>query len=233
MKIECYALSSRGKVRKENQDRYFLPFNESIKNDTELQFCDLPATVAVFDGMGGEALGEVAAYIAQQVCKTVLEKNPEYSLKKLTLKINTQICRYMQQNHINSMGTTSVLLRVKDGVAEICNVGDSRAYRIADKKLMCLSIDHTMNVAGKRILTQNLGIPQDEMILEPAYVRGKIREKDTFLLCSDGLTDFVNEQKILNIINSTEFEKAGKALFDEAMAGGGKDNITIVLCKIV
>jgi protein phosphatase len=232
MKIKYYAISDCGKVRKQNQDRFLIPDNKQQKSN-ECQMLDAPVTVAVFDGMGGESSGEVAAMIAQQVSEAVFEKYPDCSLKKLIQQINIQICKYMQENDIKSMGTTAVLLRLKDDVAEVCNIGDSRAYRVADKKMMRLSKDHAMNVGSKRVLTQNLGIPESEMVIEPYHICRKVGNGDIFLLCSDGLTDMVSEKRILNIINNCEFEEAGQLLFNEAMENGGKDNTTIVLCKVV
>ena len=232
MKIKYYAISDCGKVRKDNQDRFLIPDNKQ-QNSDECQLSDAPVTVAVFDGMGGESSGEVASFIAQQVSEAVFEQYPNCSLKKLVQQINVQICKYMQENNIKSMGTTAVLLRLKDDIAEVCNIGDSRAYRIADKKMIRLSKDHAMNIGSKRVLTQNLGIPESEMILEPHHTCGKIENDDVFLLCSDGLTDMVSEKRILNIINNCKFEEAGQVLFNEAMENGGKDNTTIVLCKVV
>ena len=232
MNIKYYAISVCGRVRKDNQDRFLLPDNEKEENMVRCQETDTSATLAVFDGMGGESSGEMAALIAQKVSEAVLQKYPKCNLRKLLSEINTQICEYMRKNEIKSMGTTAVILRIKDDLVEICNVGDSRVYRIADNKIQQLSKDHAMEIGSKRVLTQNLGIPESEMVIEPYCVCGKAKNEDVFLLCSDGLTDMVSEKQILNIINNCEFEQAGKLLLNEAMENGGKDNITIVLCKI-
>ena len=230
MNIKYYAISDCGKVRKDNQDKFLLP--DLQQNSAGCQSTDTPVTLAVFDGMGGESNGEMAAFIAQKVSEAVFEKYPECNLKKLLMEINAQICNYMGENEIKSMGTTAVVLQIKDDFAEICNVGDSRAYRIADNKIQQLSKDHAMEIGSKRVLTQNLGIPESEMVIEPYCVRGKISDGDIFILCSDGLTDMVSDEQILNVVNSCEFEQAGKMLFDEAMKNGGKDNTTILLCKV-
>lgn len=232
MNIKYYAISDCGKVRKDNQDRFLLPNTEKQENTIGCQETDTATTLAVFDGMGGESSGEMAAFIAQKVSEAVFEKYPGCNLKKLLMEINAQICKYMGENEIKSMGTTAVILRIKEDSAEICNVGDSRAYRIADDKIQQLSKDHAMEIGSKRVLTQNLGIPESEMVIEPYCTRGKISDGDIFILCSDGLTDMVSDEQILNIVNSCEFEQTGKMLFEEAMKNGGKDNITIVLCKI-
>ena len=232
MNIKYYAISDCGKVRKDNQDRFLLPDNKKQENTVRCQETDTSATLAVFDGMGGESSGEMAAMIAQKVSEVVLEKYPECNLKKLIIEINTQICKYMSENEIKSMGTTAVILRIKDDLVEVCNVGDSRAYRIANNHIEQLSKDHAMEIGSKRVLTQNLGIPESEMVIEPYYTCGKVVDSDAFLLCSDGLTDMVNDEQILNIVNNCEFEQAGELLLNEAMKNGGRDNTTIVLCKV-
>lgn len=232
MNIKYYAISDCGKVRKDNQDRFLLPDNEKQENTVRCRETDTSATLAVFDGMGGESSGEMAAMIAQKVSEVVIEKYPECNLKKLLIEINTQICKYMSENEIKSMGTTAVILRIKDDLVEICNVGDSRAYRIANNHIEQLSKDHAMEIGSKRVLTQNLGIPESEMVIEPYYTCGKVVDSDAFLLCSDGLTDMVNEEQILNIVNNCEFEQVGELLLNEAMKNGGRDNTTIVLCKV-
>ena len=232
MNIKYYAISDSGKVRKENQDKFLLPDNGKYENIAEYQITDIPVTFAIFDGMGGEQSGEMASFIAMQVSRVILEKHPKCNLKKLVNQINTQICKYMLENGIKSMGSTAVILRVRADAVEICNIGDSRAYRIADGKIFRLTTDHAISVGSKRVLTQNLGIYEDEMLLEPHYICGKASFEDVFLLCSDGLTDMVSERRILSIINSCDFEQAGQLLLDEAMKNGGKDNITITLCKV-
>ncbi len=232
MNIKYYAISDCGKVRRDNQDRFLLSNSEERGKTVRCQETDTATTLAVFDGMGGEASGEMAAMIAQKVSEVVLEKYPECSLKKLLIEINTQICKYMSENEIKSMGTTAVILRIKDDLVEICNVGDSRAYRIANNKIQQISKDHAMEIGSKRVLTQNLGIPEDEMLIEPFCVCGKAVEGNVFLLCSDGLTDMVSDEQILKIVNNCEFEKAGEMLLNETMTNGGKDNTTIILCKV-
>lgn len=232
MNIKYYAISDCGKVRKDNQDRFLLPDSGKKENTVRCRETDTSATLAIFDGMGGESSGEMAAMIAQKVSEVVLEKYPECNLKKLLIEINTQICKYMSENEIKSMGTTAVILRIKDDLVEICNVGDSRAYRIANNHIEQLSKDHAMEIGSKRVLTQNLGIPESEMVIEPYYTYGKVVDSDAFLLCSDGLTDMVNEEQILNIVNNCEFEQVGELLLNEAMKNGGRDNTTIVLCKV-
>ena len=223
MKVTYYALSDCGKIRNENQDSYMLP---------EVSASPGVANFAVFDGMGGEQSGEKASAIAKDASVSVMKETPLCSLKKRTLFINGLICKYMDEFGIKRMGSTASFLRVMPKKAQICNVGDSRVYRVSEGKIAQLSVDHAMYVGQRRVLTQHLGVPVQEMVIEPYENTCECLPGDVFLLCSDGLTDMVDEKTILEIIENNEFRNVGKALFDTAMQNGGKDNITIVVCKI-
>ena len=230
MKILYYAISDCGKVRKENQDRYVVPHEGTTYEVTETS--ELPLVFAVFDGMGGEEYGGDAAQIAVDTFKRVPDCN-NCDLKRMNHIINNVLCRYMSENNIDRMGTTSALLKIKEEMAIACNVGDSSIYRFSGNKLFRLSLSHSMMIGQQRVLTQHLGIPEKEILLEPYGCRCAFQKNDIFLLCSDGLTDMVEEKRIFEIITQNEFDKIGAQLVDEALKNGGKDNITIILCKIV
>lgn len=233
MKIIYYAITDCGKIRKENQDSYLLPEHGVIEESSGMNICATPASFAVFDGMGGEQAGGKAADIARETSLEVIRKSPECSFKKLVMMMNSLICQYMQEMDIGSMGTTAAFLRVTDEQAKICNVGDSRIYKISDGKIIQLSFDHAINVGQRRVLTQHLGIPVQEMLLEPYENCCSFSAGDIFLLCSDGLTDMVSSDRILSLIEENDFQKCGQLLVDEALENSGKDNITIILCKIL
>lgn len=224
MKITYYALSDCGKVRSENQDSYVLPDSANGSGPV--------ANFAVFDGMGGEQSGGKASAIAKDAFISVIKETPLCSLKKLTLFINGLICKYMEEFGIKRMGSTASILRVTSEKAQVCNVGDSRIYRISKGKITQLSVDHAMMVGQRRVLTQHLGIPVQEMILEPHESTCECSEGDVFVLCSDGLTDMLDEKAILETVVGNDFVNVGQVLLDTAMEKGGKDNITIVMCKI-
>lgn len=232
MKVLYYAISDCGKMRKENQDRFVVPCAKNTANGV----CEALASMslyAVFDGMGGEQHGEKAAEIAVEVFKNVLEKEKKYDLNYITHIINSVICQYMKDNNIARMGTTAAFLKLKEDVAFAGNIGDSSIYKVSDGKMYRLSLSHTMMVGSKRVLTQHLGIPSEEIVLEPYFCRCEAKEGDIFMLCTDGLTDMVDEKKIYEIIVENEFETIGQHLLYEALLSGGNDNITIVLCKII
>lgn len=232
MKVLYYAISDCGKMRKENQDRFVVPCSKNTANGVSETLAST-SLYAVFDGMGGEQYGEKAAEIAVGVFKNVVEKEKKYDLNYITHTINNVVCKYMKDNNIARMGTTAAFLKLKEDVAVAGNVGDSSIYKVSDGKMYRLSLSHTMMVGSKRVLTQHLGIPSEEIVLEPHFCKCEAKEGDIFILCTDGLTDMIDEKKIYEIIVENEFETIGQHLLHEALLNGGNDNITIVLCKIV
>lgn len=233
MKILYYAISDCGKVRNENQDSFLIPSEGITEGCSDTACCESPAVFAVFDGMGGEQFGGEASAMAKELSEKMIAQSPDYDLNKLMLVINGLICRYMQEFSVNRMGTTAGCVRITDKKAEICNVGDSKIYRIRKNTMEQLSVDHIMYMGQRRVLTQHLGIPVEEMLLEPYNEIFDCAAGDIFLLCSDGLTDMVSQERIADIIIKQSFENAGRILVDEALENGGKDNVTVVLCKIV
>ena len=133
-------------------------------------------------------------------------------------------------------------------IANVINIGDSRVYLLRDGLLTQISYDHTSvrqmielgaitieaarSHPSRHKLTQHLGIFPDEMVIEPYTVSFPIEKNDLFLLCSDGLTDMLEDYEIQGILNSSAFvEKMAGALFNTAMQNGGKDNITILIVQ--
>lgn len=226
--IEFYALSEAGKVRKENQDKIFVSKFSLMKKNESRKF----VYFAVFDGMGGEQCGDIASQIAVDTLKAYEGTN--VALDDLCKLINKRICRYMTENSINQMGTTAAIIRISSDTVTVCNIGDSKVYRINSSGLRKMSVDHTMAVGRmrpRRVLTQHLGIPEDEFFIEPYISSFSYSAGDKFLLCSDGLTDMVSEDDILEIVSNGSPEKSGRKLYELAMENGGRDNISIIICE--
>ena len=95
-------------------------------------------------------------------------------------------------------------------------------------------MDHTapFTFGGKPPLSQNLGIPPDELKIEPYVAKGQYYDGDVYLICSDGLTDMVSEEEIADTLSGRGILEAQKRLLNAALDNGGKDNITIILCKV-
>lgn len=191
--------------------------------------------LGVFDGMGGEERGEVAALLAaKEAAKVVLTDEPEEALSAFCQEANSRICRYAEENGIASMGTTAAILGFSREGITLCNIGDSRIFRFADLELKQISTDHVGFAAyGKKPpLSQNLGIPPSELVIAPYIARGQYHDGDVYLICSDGLTDMVPEAEIGRTLTETEFDSSAGRLLELALKNGGRDNATILLCRI-
>lgn len=241
IRYSCW--SHTGRSRKMNQDNYIcdgkildlsaaaeeFPLNGWLDPD------DGPSLLGVFDGMGGEQCGEVASLIAaSRAAKVRLGERPLEELKKYCSDANRLICDYADQHEIDSMGTTAALLAFTEKGISLCNIGDTKIFRFSHGTLKQISIDHYSVAAyGKKPpLSQNLGIPEDEMIIEPYYAKGYYHDHDKYLICSDGLTDMVKLDDISRIISDTQFDEITERLLDTALNNGGRDNITIIMCEI-
>ena len=241
-KIHYCCLSHAGKRRSINQDNFICNGKYMKGNNDSFVFpiigCLTPnssALLGVFDGMGGEEHGEIASLIASQCASKVsVGDNPTESLLQFCHDSNREICKYIDENDLFSMGTTAALLAFADKEIALCNIGDSKIFRFADRKLEQISVDHySVAVYGhKPPLSQNLGIPETEMIIDPYVATGPYNDGDLYLICSDGLTDMVTANNISEILLKTEFSNAVNILLKNALENGGKDNITIILCRV-
>jgi protein phosphatase len=140
------------------------------------------------------------------------------------------------------MGSTAVLLKVSHDSASVLNLGDSKAFLFRKDRMEQISVDHTDRALleqygikkRKPALTQHLGIEPSEMTIDPFSATIDIQLHDQFLICSDGLTDMVSTDRIEEILRSgVRPEKSVHTLINEAIANGGKDNITVIVSKIV
>ena len=249
---------AKGKVRENNEDNFYFAgeylesendgmknaIKRSLKNDPE----KIPGVfAAVFDGMGGAQYGEIAAYEAA-VCTDAFLTHVKESgscdgtpmLRNLCDYINKEVFKAGEEKGIQKMGTTMAALYFHGSSVWSCNVGDSRCYRLRDGVLELLSEDHVeemysidrINNKKKPGLVQYMGMDPSEIRLEPTINCRNLKNGDSYLICSDGLTDMVAESDIANIIRETD--DAGDAanyLIDLALMNGGKDNVTVIVCK--
>jgi len=211
----------------------------------------------VADGMGGHAYGQVASYIdIQVISKSVLlplltnANVKDESLSSLLISsiqlANQSIYEYNQQNRVN-MGTTATAVLVVDSNAYIANVGDSRAYHYREQDgLRQIPLDHSV-VAH---LIQAGKITADDMYSHPKRnqisrnLGGKTDVKvdlftvsllpgDKLLLCTDGLWEMVRDTEIQRIISSPVDPSAVSTLLVQAaLAGGGNDNVSVVVVNV-
>lgn len=239
-----------GKVRKNNEDNFFFDGRcldqENCGLDGTLSFEARPANgsmVAVFDGMGGENFGEAASWAAARTMQQTRRRladcfvSRQKSLLRLATKLNEAVVREKQTLGTERMGTTMVSLCFSSGRVYTCNVGDSRAYRLRGGELTQLSEDHVeRNLRpGRRkpALTQHLGIDPAALQLEPHITRNDLRKGDVYLLCSDGLTDMLTDPEISGVmLDSRDARTCVRELIRAALERGGRDNITVIICKI-
>lgn len=251
MKIESMAMTNVGHVRRNNEDNFFVcgKYKESPEtNDLEC-YCCAPAEEYLFgvcDGMGGIQLGELASLIAVE---TMAEYASGFDGKvdACIRDANARICKEITERGVSRIGTTFAALSVKDGVARAYNIGDSRIYLHRSGVLTQLSVDHTqaqmlleqgiitpeqaLTHRDRHVLTQHLGIFPEEMVVEPHCAQPvELADGDIFLLCSDGLTDMLSDGEICAVLSGeTSLEVKAHALINDALANGGKDNVTVVL----
>jgi PPM family protein phosphatase len=231
--IEEAARSDTGRQRSANEDAYF---------------ARSPA-YAVADGMGGAQAGEVAAGIAAAVFEEHFPNgvDPEGELKRIASEANRRIYELARDDSSRSgMGTTLTGAVVADEGVSIVHVGDSRAYLLRDGELRQLTRDHSLVEELRRrgqltveeaeehpqrsIITRALGPERD---VEPDVHTHQAKSGDVFLLCSDGLTSMVREERMQQILTASDsLEQAVDQLVEEANRAGGRDNITAVLFRL-
>jgi protein phosphatase len=222
-----------GRQRRENEDSAFV---------------HAPVFV-VADGMGGAQAGEVASRIATETFEQGLPGSgaPEDRLAELVRDANQRIYDRSRAEHGRAgMGTTLTAAYLADGHLAIAHVGDSRAYLFRDGELTRLTQDHSLVDElvrqGKLTEAQAAEHPQRSIITRALGPEPEV-EVDTFsypmhagdvlLLCSDGLTSMVAEDRVAQILRSAStLEEAADRLIDEANDAGGRDNITVVLSRL-
>ena len=230
---------------------------EAVRTDTGRQrnanedslFVEAPLFV-VADGMGGAQAGEVASRAAaESFAQNLPSAPPERLLEETITGANRTIHELARKDpSLAGMGTTTTaaLVDLESEEVAIGHVGDSRAYRLRGGKLEQLTRDHSLVEEMRRkgqltdaqaedhpqrsIITRALG-PEPEVEVDLQTVPAQAG--DVFLICSDGLTTMLDDEKIAHILGrATSLQSAVRALVDEANRAGGRDNITVVLFRL-
>ena len=201
---------------------------------------DIPA-FAVFDGMGGESLGEAASHLAAEGFDEYYKENkgkfrqdPGNYIEEVSRYMNRKVCAFAEENHIRSMGSTAVMILFGEDWYAVSNLGDSRLYTLKEGKLLQVSTDHVYRGGGYRKppLVRYLGLEESEGDLEPSFVREDISPGMRFLLCSDGVTDMIEEEELEKLMSSDEsVEQIAERILNTAMEHGGRDNTTLILLE--
>lgn len=235
--------TDKGKIREINEDTYCIN-----------KISDFLAYAIVCDGMGGSAGGEIAS---EKAVKIISEKfnnglvegiknnTIHYMLESSILTANKVVFDCAKNNSIlKGMGTTVVMAVINNNTLHIAHAGDSRAYLFRQGELHRLTVDHTVvqslvdhgeltedqakNHPDKNIITRALGVSED-ILFDQSEVY--LQSKDILLLCTDGLSNYVDANQIKEILLEG-VETAPSKLINLANKAGGKDNITAVTMLI-
>ena len=235
------AKSDIGKVRDLNQDYYY------ISKETEE-----PKIYILADGMGGYKGGEIASKLATETVKQYISNNFSNTVKEKEeiLKLihdaveyaNMVVYEKSKENpELEGMGTTLEVCLIYNNKAYIGHIGDSRIYRIRKEIIRKLTKDHSYvqklvedkkitrdeakNHPKKNMLTKALGCTP---YVEPDLRARNFEKGDIFIICSDGLTNMVEEQRIFELAKEN-IKTAADKLVAEANEAGGIDNITVII----
>lgn len=226
-----------GKVRANNEDCYLLK---------------PPSLYVIADGMGGHSAGEVASkcaidYINEEFdAAEIPTMQISNYLQSFTKKINAKIYLLGQQDkQLNKMGTTLIITYIQANMLYYAHVGDSRLYLFRDGVLKQITTDHSYvaemlnkglitpeeaeHHPNKNVIMRAIGAKEDVEV-DIGYI--KIEKDDIILLCTDGLSNMIADNKLQNILaEAAELEQTAEKLVEVANNAGGLDNITLVLCK--
>lgn len=240
--MQLGAVTDIGMCRKINEDNYYVTTDG-----------DFPYAI-VADGMGGHKAGEIASMMVIDVVKNHLENklggSSDYVeagevIRQAFISANSIIYKYSENHYkIMGMGTTATLAMIYENKVITAHVGDSRAYMIDDNEIKQLTKDHSYvqelvsmgkitpeeakHHPKKNFITRAMGA--EETVKVDIGIKPYNGEK--ILLCSDGLTNFVEDEEIKEIINGQDnLQKKSEKLVQTANSRGGRDNITIVVLE--
>lgn len=251
MRLHISAGTHPGLVRRKNEDNLCLCNLVLPENKTEeylLMKTGRPALLGVFDGMGGFLHGETASFLAAETARTAFQNKKtlcEEDLVQICMDANGAICSFMEQEAIEYMGTTAAMLYFSGKKLMLCNVGDSPIYRYRDGVLSRIHKEHSERslreaLTGKTIpqskkfkLTQYIGMPPDEVRIEPYLAEGSLQPGDRYLICSDGISDMIDDDEIKKVMDGEKDPLAMiKKLIALALDAGGKDNATVICIQV-
>lgn len=240
--IRAFSITDIGRKRQLNQDFVFT---------SELPLGCLPNLFVVADGMGGHKAGD---YASKYTVETIIEevgksrnKEPIEVLHQAILQANKRVRRKsLEDEQMVGMGTTVVASTYKDEILYVANVGDSRLYVVNDQ-MKQITRDHSYveemvrmgsldrmsarNHPDKNIITRAVGI-MDTVNVD--FFEAELHKGDIVLMCSDGLTNMIEDEDILAILKKENgLEHKAEELIRTANNNGGKDNIAVVLMELL
>lgn len=237
------ACSDVGKVRKENEDSFYIPEpNDDLK------------LFLIADGIGGQSHGKLASMMTvDEIVKFIIKNNDNVSDKAVLMKesiihSNDFVKRFAEENpKFSGMGTTLVSLLVENDLAMIASAGDSRCYMVRNGIISQLTLDNSyvqyllqkgaitieeaQSHPQRNLITKAIGM-QDDIDIDVESI--KLYPGDILLLCTDGLTTMLSDEEILHIIlkKKGNMQVKSEALVNSAKNKGGTDNITAILVEV-
>jgi serine/threonine protein phosphatase PrpC len=247
-RVKLVARSEIGHTRENNEDKY-----DFYEPDEEPLLAARGSVYLVCDGMGGHNAGQIASELAAKQFLHAyyhLGGTAQEAARQAILQAHHYIAEMASKVPSRyGMGTTLTALILKQDEGILAHVGDSRCYRLREGVFEPLSRDHTLvaRLVEQGILTpeqakyhpqrnvirQAVGVADPSEPLEPDIETFPLQEGDLYLLCSDGLTDLVDDAEIEAILRDEPPTRAAWRLVDRALANGGRDNITVVLVQIL
>lgn len=240
--IRSYALTDIGQKRQLNQDYIYR---------SETPVGNLPNVFIVADGMGGHNAGDYASRLAVETVVEEIgasfEKNAVKILNNAIRRANEQLRKRAREDKaLSGMGTTIVAATCIGRYLEVANVGDSRLYVISDE-IRQITEDHSLveemvrmggldketarNHPDKNIITRAVGARRD---VEVDFFNVELQTGDLVLLCSDGLTNMVDDEMICRILKGDgNLEDRVEELMKTANENGGKDNISVIVIELL
>ncbi len=238
--MKTFAITDIGQKRSVNQDYLYT---------SELSVGNLPNLFMVADGMGGHKAGDVASRCTVERVESHIrsdsDTNPVRILRSAIEYANEKLLLQARENvDLSGMGTTLVAAVVIDDCLYVANVGDSRLYIVGDD-ITQITRDHSLVEEmvrkgaihrsearfhpKKNIITRAIGVKEQ---VEADFFDVRLKPDDTILICSDGLTNMVDDEEIC-ILMHQQMDVAGKAekLVKTANENGGKDNISVVIIE--
>lgn len=243
--IRYAARCTTGLVRRNNQDNllldsFHLPEVNRAMEEGKTGKTDSKngCLLAVFDGIGGAPHGEAAAYIAARTMSSGLKRpfwncvrKEEDTVRESLLNVNREAIRYRNARKIRDYGCTVAGIWIDRGKISAFNLGDSRIYCYQGGKLSLLSETHAI---GRGILTQYIGMEEQEGPPDPAVRVMKMRHGLHFLICTDGVTACMTDREI-----AAHFEEKGSGdlftsdIMETVRRRGAPDNATVIWCEVV
>ena len=239
--MKTYSMTDTGILREMNQD-YFFASDEPVGN--------LPNLYIVADGMGGHKAGDYASrYTTQRIVASVSRNSGEEPVTIIKEAITTAnkllISESAEDEAKRGMGTTVVAATILNGRLYVANVGDSRLYIINAGEIRQITRDHSLVAEmvrigeveaaearkhpDKNIITRAVGAGEH---VEADFFEVELTEGDHILLCTDGLTNMVEDEEIKNtVLQNSPIEDRAGGLVAMANQNGGKDNITVMIIE--